>query len=170
MNNSPKGFSLWINSLSPNGYAEAGHEHLANALRREGWAVEVFNAEKVARDAYKGEAPPPGLALGLTMRRLNRHGIICIVAGGRAQPEQIHWGWEKPEKLLHLWCGDVVDSLPCLALRPEAFTSEGITSNGDPVGFVLAELERRGWLAPLEAEEAEDDPTVLPRLRRLGLL
>jgi hypothetical protein len=170
VNDSPKGFSLWINSLAPDGYAEAGHEHLADALRREGWAVELFNAETVARNAYPSEVSSHGLALGLTLSRLNRHGIICVVAGGRAQPEQVHWGREKPEKLLHLWCGEVVDSLSCLALRPEAFAGEGSTSNGDPIGFVLEELERRGWLAPLELEEAEDDPTVLPRLRRLGLL
>lgn len=170
MNNSPKGFSLWINSLAPDGFSTMGYEHLANALRREGWAVEQFEAETLARDAYKGDAGQPGLTLGLALRRLNRHGVICVVAGGRAQPDQINWGREKPEKLLHLWCGDVVDSLPKLALRPEAFTSEGLTSNGDPVGFVLQELERRGWLEALELEEAEDDPTILPRLRRQGLL
>ena len=170
MNNSPKGFSLWINSLAPDGYAVAGHEHLADALRREGWVVEVFDAETLARDAYKGDAGQPGLSLGLALKRLNNHGIICVVAGGRAQPDQINWSREKPEHLLHLWCGEVVESLPRLAFRPEAFTGEGVTSNGDPIGFVLKELERRGWLVALEVEEAEDDPTVLPRLRRQGLL
>jgi hypothetical protein len=170
VNDSPKGWTLWITSLSRNGYNEAGHERLATALRRYGWAVEVFDAEALARNGYKSEDGQPGLSLGLALKRLNAHGIICVVAGGRVQPDQLQWGTERPERLLHLWSRDAAENLPQLALNAEAFSGNGITSNGDALGFVFEELERRGWLAALELEEAEDDPTVLPRLRRMGLL
>jgi len=163
------GFTLWINSVESKGHSVSGPSFLAERFRAKGWLVETFDTEPLARDAYAEGSAVLGQSLGLALTRLNRNGIVCVVFGGRAQPDQILWGKNRPVHLLHLWCGDIHGTVPTLALRPEAFRG-GATSNGDPEGFILAELERRNWLSSLEKEEGEDDPTLLPRLRQSGLL
>jgi hypothetical protein len=168
-------FTIWINdavSQPGDGDLASCAERFAEQLGRHGWDVETFDAEQIAREAYRdSEDLRIGYALGLTLNRLNRRGIIAVVHGHHAQPDQIRWGRQQPERLMHLWCGGTNGAGPKVALKPEAFrTNAPAAATSAPMDMVVRELERRGWFDRLEAEEAEDDPTVLPRLRQQGLL
>lgn len=173
--NDKQAFSVWINdAVSGNGDGAASSctVLLADRLRQQGWLVETFDAGELARQVYRDEEEPRvGQTLGLVLKRLNAHGVLCLVHGQYAQPDQIRWGRQKPERLMHLWCGGANGGGPKLALRPEGFRMNApVGASGDGVEYMLAEASRRGWLTSIEGEEAEDDPTILPRLRKQGLL
>lgn len=168
-------FSIWINdavSGTGDGAAVNCADLLADRLRQQGWLVEQFDAGELARQSYHDEEEPRvGQTLGLALNRLNGNGIICLVHGHYAQPEQVRWGRQKPQRLMHLWCGGVNGGGPKVALKPEGFRMNAPElASGDGVEYMLAEASRKGWLTTIDAEEGEDDPTILPRLREQGLL